>query len=329
MEINKTSSPVFLKTAVLLLVFNRPSTTKLVFEKLRQIKPLRLYIASDGAREGHESEKVRVEEVRKITTSIDWPCQVKTLFRDKNLGCKKGVSSAITWFFEYEIQGIILEDDCLPHLDFFTFCEDLLERHINDERVLTITGNNFQNGNWRGDASYYFSKYNHCWGWATWKRAWEHYQGGIPFWSEWKNSNEWLKHTDDKIERRYWHDIFEKVQANKIDSWAYPWTASVWYKDGLTATSNVNLVSNIGFGEDATHTKSKKSKISKLPTSKIGKIRYPNKIERNIEADIYTFENVFKSRSLRFPYILIFIPYRVLNYFFLNIKNFFKNFLKK
>ena len=171
-----------LKTAVLFLLFNRPDTTTHVFEKIRQIKPQRLYVASDGPRESYDGEIEKVIKAREIASKVDWPCELKTLFRDKNLGCKKGVSSAITWFFEHEEQGIILEDDCIPNLDFFNFCENLLIRYSRDKRIFTITGSNFQNGKWRGDASYYFSKKFHCWGWATWKRAWKLYQGDILFW---------------------------------------------------------------------------------------------------------------------------------------------------
>ena len=158
METDKINSPASLKTAVLFLVFNRPDTTTEVFEKVRQAKPQRLYIAGDGPREGREGEKEKVTKAREIATKVDWPCNVKTLFRDKNLGCKKGVSSAITWFFEQEEQGIILEDDCVPHLDFFTFCENLLDRYAEDERVSAITGNNFQNGKWRGGCIILFFK---------------------------------------------------------------------------------------------------------------------------------------------------------------------------
>jgi GT2 family glycosyltransferase len=165
-----------LETAILILLFNRPETTIRVFDKISQIKPQRLYIASDGPRKNFDGEKEKVKKVREIATRVDWPCEVKTLFRNENLGCKKGVSSAITWFFEQEEQGIILEDDCVPNLDFFTFCESLLDRYAEDERVSVITGNNFQNNKWRGDASYYFSKYNHCWGWASWRRSWKDYR---------------------------------------------------------------------------------------------------------------------------------------------------------
>ena len=314
METDKINSPASLKTAVLFLVFNRPDTTKEVFEKIRQAKPQRLYVAGDGPREGREGEIEKVTKAREIASKVDWPCEVKTLFREKNLGCKKGVSSAITWFFEQEEQGIILEDDCVPNLDFFTFCENLLDRFSKDQRITTISGNNFQNGEWRGDASYFFSKYYHCWGWASWRRAWKYYQGDINFWPKWKKSKDWFSYLPDKVERRYWQKIFDRVHAGQIDSWAYPWTASIWYKGGLTITPNINLVSNIGFGNDATHTISESSKLSKIKVDSLGKIKHPKNIERNIEADTFTFNYVFEGKNLRFPMRWVMIPIRLLNY---------------
>jgi hypothetical protein len=301
-----------LKTAVLFLVFNRPDVTSQVFKAIRRAKPPRLYVAADGPREGKLDEAERVEEVRIIATEVDWPCEVKTLFRDKNLGCKKGVSSAITWFFEQEEQGIILEDDCLPHLDFFSFCENLLDFYSKDHRLLAITGNNFQNNKWRGEASYYFSKYFHCWGWATWKRSWKNYDGGIKFWPEWSNSEAWSDYIPDKVERRYWKKIFDLVHAGKIDSWAYPMLASIWYKNGLVVTPNVNLVGNIGFGEDATHTIIKNSQESNIPTQSLGNIIHPKIIEINYDADKYDFEYTFNGRNLRFPKSWIVMPKRIL-----------------
>ena len=207
--------PSSVHTAVLFLVFNRPETTKQVFEAIRQAKPPRLYVAADGAREGKPGESERVEQVRQIATEVDWPCEVKTLFRDKNLGCKQAVSSAIDWFFDNEEQGIILEDDCLPHPDFFTFCETLLKRYATDERVWVITGDNFQDGQKRGDGSYYFSRYNHVWGWASWRRAWSKRDMSIKFWPKWKVSPEWKACVPDKIERKYWSKIFEHIGPDK------------------------------------------------------------------------------------------------------------------
>lgn len=224
------------------------------------------------------------------------------------------MSSAIDWFFQHEEQGIILEDDCLPHQDFFMFCKNLLEKYKNDERVSVITGNNFQSGKKRGEAPYYFSRYNHCWGWATWRRAWQLYSGELPFWNKWSDSSEWKKMTPDAIERDYWNKIFKLVSAEKIDSWAYPWTASVWFHGGLTATPNVNLVRNIGFGPDATHTTSTNNPQSNMKTLELGFIQHPNDVVVNAQADRYVFDNVFGGNTKRFPRNLYYFPRRVLGF---------------
>ena len=187
MNIKKNFNSLPLNTPVLFLVFYRPDTTSIVFEKIRQTKPLRLYVAGDGPRKRNDEDKEKVKKVRDIVNRIDWPCEVKTFFRENNLGCKKGVSTAITWFFKQEEKGIILEDDCVPNLDFFNFYENLLDRYAKDEKISVISGNNFQNSKWRGNASYYFSKYSHIWGCASWRRARKHYEGDIKFWPEWRN----------------------------------------------------------------------------------------------------------------------------------------------
>lgn len=304
--------PSPLNTAVLFIVFNRPDTTARVFEAIRQAKPPRLYVAADGPRESREGEAERVVRVRQIATAVDWPCEVFTLFREKNLGCKHAVSEAITWFFRKEDQGIILEDDCLPHPDFFSFCESLLIRYANDERVYAITGDNFQNGIKRGDGSYYFSRYNHIWGWASWRRAWRHYEGDLRFWPDWKRSSGWQRLLPDSIEKKYWERIFDRMYAKKIDTWDYPWVASVWYHGGLTATPNVNLVSNIGFGSDATHTSSLDSPLARLKTEALGKLTHPKGVIRDHSADRYVFDYIFGGRYQRFPGCLIHIPSRAL-----------------
>jgi len=292
--------PAPLKTAVLFLVFNRPDTTKQVFEAIRQARPPRLYVAADGPRANREGESERAEQVRKIATAVDWPCEVKTLFRNENLGCKKAVSGGIDWFFENEEQGIILEDDCLPHPDFFKFCEILLNRYASDERVWVVTGDNFQDGQQRGDGSYYFSRYNHVWGWASWRRAWSKRDMEIKFWPEWKQSPEWKAFLPDKVERKYWCEIFDRMYRNEIDTWDYPWTASVWVHGGLTATPNVNLISNIGFGPDATHTK-KENGLSRRETHTITNIIYAETIKHEITADQYVFYEYFGGKWLMFP----------------------------
>jgi len=306
--------PSLLQTPVLFLVFNRPDTTEKVFDAIRAAKPTRLYVASDGARANQPGEAEIVNKVRDISTSVDWPCEVKTLFQKENLGCKKAVSKGITWFFEQEKQGIILEDDCLPHPDFFVFCENLLEHYADNEHVWAITGDNFQKGQERGEGSYYFSRYNHVWGWASWRRAWQKADMEIRFWPEWKKSSAWQIFWEDVVARRYWETIFNRVHRGEIDTWDYPWTASVWYFGGLTATPNVNLVSNIGFGEDSTHTDSAQSPFANMPTGNLEHIKHPTSIQRNLDADNYTFDYHYGGINRRFPYSILNLPHRLVNF---------------
>ena len=308
-------------TPVLFLVFNRPDTTAQVFEAIRQAKPPRLYIAADGPREGREGEAECVAKVREIATAVDWPCEVKTLFRKKNLGCKYAVSGAITWFFEQEEQGIVLEDDCLPHPDFFPFAEVLLLRYANDERVSVITGVNFQNGIQRGEGSYYFSRYNHIWGWASWRRAWVKNDSNLSFWPNWRESEDWKSRFADKVEAAYWKKIFDRVYKKQFEStWDYPWTASVWFHGGLTATPNVNLVSNIGFGPDSTHTASTNSPIAGMKTGALGEITHPAAIFPDQAADRYDFDHTFGGKSQRFPASLLHLLRRAGSFFYRNLK---------
>ena len=300
MILNKSKKTSSFKTAVLFLVFNRPDTTLKIFNAIRDLKPSRLYLASDGPRKNIDGEKEKVDAVRKIVTAVDWECDVKTLFREKNLGCGVGVSEAITWFFQNEKEGIILEDDDLPHKDFFTFCESMLDRYRNNHEIFSISGNNFQNGNIRGEASYYFSKYFHSWGWASWRRSWEIYSREILFWPQWKKSIEWKKKFPNNIERNYWKKIFDMIYETDFDSMAYPFNACIMYRDGLNIIPNVNLVSNIGFGDNATHTTKENIFISNIKLQGLEKIVHPKSIKINEEADNYVFEWVFGGKNLRF-----------------------------
>lgn len=169
-------------SAVLFLVFNRPDTTRQVLDSIRQARPPRLYVAADGAREDRPGERERCERVRGIATDVDWPCEVHTLFRARNLGCKTAVSGGISWFFEQEEEGIILEDDVLPDQSFFVFCEELLERYRHEAKVTMISGDYFHGNNHQPTASYFFSRYTHIWGWASWRRAWQHYDREMAQW---------------------------------------------------------------------------------------------------------------------------------------------------
>lgn len=300
-----------LKTPILFLVFNRPHLTAQSFEAIRKAKPLKLYISCDGPRLNKVGEKKLVNKVRNIVKKVDWPCQVKKLYQSKNLGCSYGVSTALNWFFEHEKQGIILEDDNLPHKDFFFFCETLLNRYKNNKKISTISGDNFQNGIRRGKASYYFSKYFHGWGWATWRREWKFYDKKIRFFPKWIDSIDWKNKFPDKVERKYWYKIFKMMHETDFDSMAYPFQASIMYRNGLNIVPNVNLVSNIGYGEDATHTKKKNDQESNIPTKSIHKLIHPKKILINHHADNYDFDWTFGGRNLRFPRNLLILPKKI------------------
>ena len=292
---NKFIPPHPLNTAVLFLVFNRLDTTKQVFEAIREAKPPRLYIAADGARVDKDGENKKVEAVREyILSNIDWDCEVKTLFRENNLGCKMAVSSAIDWFFDNEEMGIILEDDCLPSQSFFWFCEELLERYKDDMRVGQISGDNFQKGIKRGDADYYFSIYNHIWGWASWANRWEKYDVELDTITDTKFIKNLFQNNNTKS---YWLQVYENMKMKKIDTWDYQWTFTLWNNNQLTVLPNINLIENIGFGEDATHTISE-GEFANLKKHDIDLKKYTQDIVQDKEADDYTSKLMFNKKNI-------------------------------
>ncbi len=247
-----------LNAAVLFLVFNRIDTTKQVFEAIRQAKPPRFYIAADGPRANREGEAVKVQAVRDfVMSAIDWQCEVKTLFREENLGCKLGVSSGIDWFFEHEEEGIILEDDVLPLPSFFNYCEELLVRYRDDSSIALVSGCNLISKHFTPNESYFFSRYNHIWGWASWRRAWKYYDVTMKSWPHWRDSNA-IKDISagDLPFEYYWSEIFSRAEQGLIDTWDYQWTFACWSQNMVSILPKYNQIYNLGFGQDATHTKS-------------------------------------------------------------------------
>ena len=282
------------KVPVLFLVFKRPKTTSLVMEAIRAARPKRLYVAADGPRDGKAGEAERCSEVRRLATQVDWPCEVRTLFRESNLGCRGAVSSAITWFFEQEPEGIVLEDDCLPSPSFFPYCAELLERFRDDKRIMSITGDNFQHDMNGFPYSYYFSKYNHVWGWATWRRAWQCYDDTMRLYPEYAAGNFFKSLSSLPGFSDYWRNEFNQVYHRTLDTWDYVWTFSCWANSGLTCTPRLNLVSNIGFGADATHCRDSSSSSSNLPRFNIElPLKHPPLIVRNADADAHVTAKSF------------------------------------
>jgi hypothetical protein len=287
-----------LQTPVLLLIFNRPDTMQLVFDEIRKAKPAQLFVAADGPRKDRSDDRENCRKAREIIQQVDWDCKVSTLFRDENLGCKRGVSSAIDWFFSHVEEGIILEDDCVPDQSFFPFCQELLERYRDDERVVVISGDNFQCGRPRTEYSYYFSRYLHIWGWASWRRAWNNYDVSMKLWPLIRDGDWLMDILDDRNAVNYWTHCFEDTHAGKIDTWDYEWVFACWIRNELVISPSVNLVSNIGFDQFATHTKTK-NKQSDVPVHQIGfPLKHPPFIIRDNSADKYSQKHFFSQGSL-------------------------------
>ncbi len=286
-----------LETPVAFIIFNRPIQTQTVFNAIREAQPKQLFVIGDGARSMEEEKKCI--QARKVVERVDWDCQVITNYSDINLGCRTRVSTGISWVFDEVEEAIILEDDCLPDNSFFHYCETLLDYYRTDERIIAISGDNFQNQQKRTDYSYYFSKYNHCWGWASWRRAWKYWNFSAENWIEFRDLGFMKFVCPDPCEEKYWTQIFNRLfLEGKPDSWAYVWTFSCWVKGGLTILPNVNLVSNIGFDDQATHTKLKNN-LANLPTEPIINIHHPPFILQHKDADLYTFNNAFGGTKLR------------------------------
>lgn len=281
--------------AVLLLIFNRPDHTRRCLDAIAKARPSHLFVAADGPRTGFVGEADQCRQAREVVESIDWPCEVHTLFQETNLGCERAVSLAISWFFENVQSGIILEDDCIADPTFFAFCQSMLQRYRDDERVGVVTGNNFQRGQVRGDASYYFSKYNHCWGWATWKRAWDCFDFSMshPSLSDLEVINQFAC---VKGEPMYWSRIINKVKKGKINTWAYRWMYTCWANQFLTVTPQANLVENVGFGDAATHTFGTGRHLPKRQQAEFPLI-HPSDVSQSINADCYCAAKYFKVRN--------------------------------
>lgn len=231
-------------TPVLFLIFNRPDTTKLVFDAIKKAKPTKLYIASDGPRESKKNEVSLCLESRSIVSQIDWNCEVKTLFRENNLGCKLAVSSAIDWFFQFEDEGIILEDDVLPCDVFFDFCGEMLNKYRDDSRIAMVTGNNLLGGGVISN-EYYFSNFYSIWGWATWKRSWNTYDVNISLWPDTKLKS-YLNFKYGIKLAQYFESSFDLIKSNSIDTWDHQWTYNCVVNSGFCITPRANLITNIG-----------------------------------------------------------------------------------
>ncbi|MDZ8054194.1 MAG: glycosyltransferase family 2 protein [Aulosira sp. ZfuVER01] len=283
-----------MNTTVVFIIFNRPDITAKVFEVIRQVKPAKLLVIADGYRSDFPDDVEQCAATRKIIEQVDWDCKILKNYAEKNLGAKIRIATGLNWVFQQVEEAIILEDDCLPHPTFFAYCEELLDKYRHDQRIMTISGNNFQFGRRRTEDSYYFSRYPLIWGWATWRRAWQQYDLDMKQWVAIKNNN-WLQDIlNDSTAVRYWTEIFQTCYEGKINTWDYPWTLTSWLQNGLNILPNVNLVSNIGFSTGAANTKDIYSPFANHPAQAMEfPLQHPEFMIRDAQADKFTQQTQF------------------------------------
>jgi hypothetical protein len=273
--------------AVLLIFFRRPEQTARVFEAIRKARPGRLYLAADGPRP-RPGEAEACAACRALVSSVDWPCEVKTLFRDTNAGIRRNVAEAVTWFLGEAGEGIILEDDCLPSPEFFRFAAEGLDRYRDDKRVSQICGTSFVSRKGRTE-SYYFSRYGHGWGWATWKRAWDLLDLEMESLEAFLEEADQTEFWDSCRERKYWRTMFRRTRDLPIDTWDYQWVLSQWKAGALSVYPNRNLVTNLGFHELASNTVDSGSPKGGKPLEPLGGIVHPTMVLRDTRSDRKTF----------------------------------------
>ncbi len=282
-----------LSTPVAFFIFNRPETTVKVFEEIRRARPQKLLVVADGPREDRSGEPEKCAAARAVIDGVDWPCEVLRNFSDSNQGCKKRVSSGLDWVFDNVEDAIILEDDCLPHPTFFRFCQELLDRYRDDRRIMLISGYNIVPHNPAEKGSYFFTKYPHIWGWASWRRSWRHYDVSMKRWPSVRDTGRFRDFCGVWNEWPFWKDWFNAVYDGRVNTWDAQLTFTLFCQNGLVAMPKVNLIRNIGFGMDATHATAVDKKHSNV---KLAAIDFPLEHPEIVVRDV-GYDNTVKNRE--------------------------------
>jgi hypothetical protein len=292
---------------VLLLVFNRPEHTRRVMEVIRRARPSRLYVAADGPSSSNHDVDL-CEATRAIALDVDWPCDVMTLLRPENLGCRAAVSEGISWFFEHETEGIVLEDDCVPHETFFAYCQELLTTYRDDPRVMCISGSRLSPEASAAEGSYSLARTVGIWGWASWRRAWDLYDLEMSSWPADRRGDLLRRiNPDDRGFRTFWRTLFDQAWRGRIDTWDYQWVYACWRHGGLTAIPRRNLVQNIGSDHERMTARDARrwGWMSAIPTGPLElPLRHPPRIERDSRLDEWYDLRVYRVRhfgALRIP----------------------------
>jgi hypothetical protein len=298
-------------TPIVFIIFNRPEHTQRVFAEIRKIKPVKLLVIADGPRPNRGDDIEKCTIVRNIIETIDWDCEVLKNYSHINLGCGRRPATGLDWAFSIVDEAIILEDDCLPHETFFPYCQELLQRYRDDNRIMSISGDNFQFGRRRTHDSYYLSRYTQTCGWATWQRAWKYYDFDMKLWPEVRRG-QWLFDIFGSMEvvgrnnqyqfeviggkdiAEYWHRMFDFAYDKKIDAWDFQFTFACLLQSGLHILPNINLVANIGYGPEGTHTKNAGSSLANIPVVAMEfPLQHPLFLIRDAWADAFLQANNF------------------------------------
>jgi hypothetical protein len=280
------------KIPLALFIYNRPKVLARTMVKIRENRPKRLYVFADGPKSGDGADQRKCDEARGLLEHVDWPCEVFRVYNDENYGLRNQIEEKLSFLFAREVAAVILEDDCLPENDFFRFCEDGLHAYEKSPQLMAITGNQYL----ATQPNPFLSRFPHCWGWATWRRAWQDYDGNISGWPEFKRSSYWQSEYLPE-EKRYWEPLLDRVHKGELNSWAYRWLATIWMHEGLVLTPPGNLVSNIGFGEDGTHCHAP-TPLAEFPTRPLSGWSMPRHLQRDKRLDRKTFFKVFYNQKL-------------------------------
>jgi hypothetical protein len=291
------------KSPILLITYKRFETTKQVFDIISQVKPDRFYFVSNAPNPNNLAEIDKILKVRNLLKEINWECDVKVLLRETHLQVRDSIPDAIDWFFETEVEGIILEDDCLPNFSFFRFCDELLDRFRDVHRVSVISGTNFD-FNIELSNQYYFSNLTHIWGWATWKRSWVNYDRDILYWPHLKSNNFLSSIFKKRKHIKFWESMLDGVYQKKINTWDFQLALTYWYQNQISIVPRVNLISNIGVGIESTNAHYQNS----FSSMKTVEMKFP--LEHNNSFVVDTFaDNKILDIEFSYPSILT----RILN----------------
>ncbi len=292
---------VMLKTPVALIIFRRPEPTAQVLTAIAQVRPQKLFVIADGPRPGRPTDEARCAAARAVVDRVDWDCEVIKNYSATNLGCGHRPATGISWVFDQVDEAIVLEDDCVPHPSFFRFCEELLERYREDERVMHITGSTYRPEPLKTPYSYFFSHFNCPWGWASWRRAWKHYDLTLKLWPQLRDTS-WLNDIlEDESVIPYWGPYFARAHERQgdVDYWDYQWTFACWANSGLSIMPCANLVSNVGVGADSTNFGGDSDPMCHMPVHEMKfPLAHPSSVLRRADLDREFLQEVILPRFL-------------------------------